>query len=66
MASFKERLIIGRQPLVEAIAAGVTIDKIMLQKNANGEVASQIKDLCKEHQIPMQFVPVEKFHLSTS
>ncbi len=62
MSSFKNRLIIGRQPLVEAIAAGKTIDKIMLQKNANGEISNQIRALCKEHQIPMQFVPIEKLN----
>jgi 23S rRNA (guanosine2251-2'-O)-methyltransferase len=65
MSSFKNRLIIGRQPLVEAIAAGKTIDKILLQKNANGEISNQIRTLCKEHQIPMQFVPVEKLNSFT-
>ncbi|MFY7964778.1 MAG: 23S rRNA (guanosine(2251)-2'-O)-methyltransferase RlmB [Chitinophagaceae bacterium] len=65
MSSFKNRLIIGRQPLVEAIESGKTIDKILLQKNANGETASIIKTLCKEHQIPMQFVPVEKLNSFT-
>lgn len=65
MSSFKNRLIIGRQPLVEAIESGKTIDKILLQKNANGETASIIKALSKEHQIPMQFVPVEKLNSFT-
>ncbi len=65
MASFKERLIIGRQPLIEAIEAGVTIDKILLSKNANGELSAQIRELCKQHQIPMQFVPVEKLNSFT-
>ncbi len=65
MSSFKNRLIIGRQPLVEAIAAGKTIDKILLQKNASGEISNQIRTLCKEHQIPMQFVPVEKLNSFT-
>ena len=65
MSSFKNRLIIGKQPLIEAIAAGKTIDKILLQKNATGELASQIKQLCKEHQIPMQLVPVEKLNSFT-
>jgi len=65
MASFKDRLIIGRQPLLEAIAAGTTIDKILLQKTANGEVSAQIRQLCKENQIPMQLVPVEKLNSFT-
>ena len=65
MSSFKNRLIIGKQPLIEAIAAGKTIDKILLQKNATGELATQVKQLCKDHQIPMQFVPVEKLNSFT-
>ena len=65
MSSFKNRLIIGKQPLIEAIAAGKTIDKIFLQKNATGELATHIKQLCKDHQIPMQFVPVEKLNSFT-
>jgi 23S rRNA (guanosine2251-2'-O)-methyltransferase len=62
MASYKSRLIIGKQPLFEAVAAGTTIDKIFLQKNVNAETSAQIRQLCKEHQIPMQFVPIEKLN----
>lgn len=65
MSSFKQRLIIGKQPLIEAIAAGKTIDKIFLQKNASSELSAQIRQLCKQHQIPMQFVPVEKLNSFT-
>lgn len=65
MASFKERLIIGRQPLLEAIEAGVAIDKILLSKTANGEISAQIRELCKQQQIPMQFVPIEKLNSFT-
>ncbi len=62
MASFKSRLIIGKQPLFEAVSAGTTIDKIFVQKNINAETSAQVRDLCKQHQIPMQFVPVEKLN----
>lgn len=65
MSSLKTRIIVGRQPLVEAIAAGVAIDKILLQKNATGEVLNQIRHLGKEHHIPLQFVPIEKLNSLT-
>ncbi len=65
MSSLKTRTIIGRQPLVEAIQAGVAIDKILLQKNAIGEVTNQIRLLSKEHNIPLQFVPIEKLNSLT-
>ena len=65
MSSSKTRLIIGRQPLIEAIAAGTMIDKILLQKNANSEITTQIRHLSIEHNIPLQFVPIEKLNSFT-
>ena len=63
--SKKESLIIGRQPLVEALQSGRIIDKILLQKNANGEVLSHIRALSKEYDIPVQLVPAEKLNFMT-
>ena len=65
MAINKNSLIIGRQPLVEAIQSGRAVDKILLQKNANGEVVSSIRSLSKEHNIPVQLVPIEKLNYLT-
>ena len=56
----KTPLIIGRQPLIETIKAGRAVDKILLQRNITGETISEIRDLAREHQIPVQVVPVEK------
>jgi len=64
MAS-KESIIIGRQPLVEALQSGRAIDKILLQKNASGEVVSHIRALSKEFDIPVQMVPIEKLNYLT-
>lgn len=65
MASFRNRLIIGKQPLFEAVAAATTIDKVLISKNVNAETSTEIRDLCKEHQIPLQFVPIEKLNSFT-
>jgi 23S rRNA (guanosine2251-2'-O)-methyltransferase len=62
MALKKTSLIIGRQPLVEALQSGKAIDKILLQKNASGEVVHHIRTLSREHNIPIQLVPVEKLN----
>lgn len=56
----KTSLIIGRQPVVEAIETGRPIDKIFLQANAAGDVIGKIRQLAKEHNIPVQVVPPEK------
>lgn len=62
MSSLKHRLIIGKQPLVEAIEAGKVIDKIFMLKSIDGTTASQIKTLARTHEIPVQYVPVEKLN----
>ena len=63
--SKKDSLIIGRQPLVEALQSGRVIDKILLQKNANGEVVSHIRALSREYDVPVQMVPAEKLNFMT-
>lgn len=55
-------LIIGRQPLVEALQSGKAIDKILLQKNTSGEVINTIRQLSRDQNIPIQVVPVEKLN----
>ncbi|HXB08184.1 MAG TPA: 23S rRNA (guanosine(2251)-2'-O)-methyltransferase RlmB [Puia sp.] len=53
-------LIIGRQPLIETIRSGRAVDKILLQRNTAGEIIAEIRQLAREHNIPVQVVPVEK------
>ena len=55
-------LIIGRQPLVEALQSGKGIDKILLQKNTTGDAISLIRQLAREQNVPVQIVPVEKLN----
>jgi 23S rRNA (guanosine2251-2'-O)-methyltransferase len=56
----KSHLIIGRQPLIETIRSGRALDKILLQRNVSGESIAEIRELAREHQIPVQVVPAEK------
>lgn len=58
----KSGIIIGRQPLIEAIEAGRSIDKILFQRNVSGESIGDIRRLAKEYNIPIQQVPPEKLH----
>jgi 23S rRNA (guanosine2251-2'-O)-methyltransferase len=53
-------LIIGRQPLIEAIQSGRGIDKILFQRNVSGESIGEIRKLAERHGIPIQQVPQEK------
>lgn len=58
----KSSLIIGRQPLIEAIESGRAIDKILFQQNVSGESIGDIRRLAKQHAIPIQQVPGEKLY----
>ncbi|HEX2535625.1 MAG TPA: 23S rRNA (guanosine(2251)-2'-O)-methyltransferase RlmB [Chitinophagaceae bacterium] len=61
----KSSLVIGRQPLIEALQAGRALDKILLQKNASGDTIQVIRQLARERQVPVQAVPAEKLHSIT-
>jgi 23S rRNA (guanosine2251-2'-O)-methyltransferase len=56
----KSQLIIGRQPLIETIRSGRPVDKILLQRNTAGDSIAEIRQLARDHRIPIQVVPVEK------
>lgn len=58
----KSSIIIGRQPLIESMQAGRPIDKILLQKGSTGEAIHAIRELAKQKNIPIQYVPAEKLN----
>ncbi|WP_343703944.1 23S rRNA (guanosine(2251)-2'-O)-methyltransferase RlmB [Chitinophaga sp.] len=58
-------LIIGRQPLLEAMRSGKAIERIYLLKTATGDIIPQIRQLAAEQRIPINTVPVEKLNSLT-
>jgi 23S rRNA (guanosine2251-2'-O)-methyltransferase len=58
----ERKFIIGRQPLIEAFESGTNIEKILIQKNAQGEGLSEIKNIARDKSIPIQLVPIEKLN----
>jgi len=56
----KPVLIIGRQPIIEAIESGRPIEKILFQRNVSGDSIGRIRELGKKFNIPIQQVPPEK------
>lgn len=58
-------LIFGRHPVLEAIEAGKKFDKIFLQRDTRGELETELRRLCKEHEIPLQYVPKERLNRIT-
>ncbi|MDF2187777.1 23S rRNA (guanosine(2251)-2'-O)-methyltransferase RlmB [Paraflavitalea sp. CAU 1676] len=58
----KSAMIIGRQPIIEAIQSGRPIDKILFQRNVTGDAIGTIRQLAREQNIPIQQVPPEKLN----
>lgn len=57
--------IFGIHSAIEAIEAGRTIDKLFMKKDLNGELAARLCRLAREHDIPVQRVPVERLNKFT-
>jgi 23S rRNA (guanosine2251-2'-O)-methyltransferase len=58
-------LIIGRQPVIEALEAGRPIDKILLQANTGGEIVGRVRQLARQRNVPVQVVPLDKLNSLT-
>ena len=60
-----QQYIFGRQPLIEAIKAGHSIEKVFLKKGQQGELFHELFTLIRKNNIPFQFVPIEKINRIT-
>ena len=60
-----ENRIFGLHPVLEAIEAGKTIDKLIVQKGLQGEVANQLVKKARDLGVQIQYVPVQKLNRLT-
>lgn len=58
----KKSLIIGRNPVKEALESGKQLDRIYLQSNVQGKLIEEIKALALQYYIPINKVPLEKLN----
>ena len=61
----KDDFIFGLRPVMEAIEAGKTIDKIFLQNGLQGSVIAELKQQLSKHGIRVNYVPIEKLNRFT-
>lgn len=61
----KDDFIFGLRPVIEAIEAGKTIDKIFIQNGLQGPIVADLKKLLAEHKIRANYVPIEKLNRFT-
>ena len=55
----------GIKPVQEALEAGKTLDKVLVQKGLQGEAWQELQELLKEHEVQTQYVPIEKLNRIT-
>ena len=58
-------IIFGIRAVIEALQAGKTIDKLLIKKDLQGDLIKELFVVLKEHQIPLQRVPVERLNRIT-
>ncbi len=56
----KNEFIFGIRAVIEAIEAGKEIDKVLIKKDFQGDLANELLGLLKSHKIPSQRVPVQR------
>lgn len=61
-----EHLIFGIRPVIEAIKAGKTLEKLFIQKEINGPLIGELRKLIKENNITFSHVPIQKLNKLTS
>lgn len=59
-------IIFGIRPIAEAIQSGRQIERLYIKKGAEGQLMTELKDLCWRHKIHWQEVPIEKLNRVTS
>lgn len=61
----EKNFIYGIRAVIEAIREGKDIDKLIVQEGISGNLFSELKEICKEHRVPYQFVPAQKLNRLT-
>ena len=61
----KEHQIFGIRAIIEAVNAGKDIDKVFIQKEAQGDLMRELMKVIKQNNINFSYVPVEKLNKLT-
>lgn len=61
----KENIIFGLRPIVEALESGRDVEKVYVRKGAEGQLLTELKELCRRKGVAVQEVPVEKLNRLT-
>lgn len=62
----KQQIVYGLRPVIEAIASGQQVERVLLQNGLNSSLLNELRAKMKEHDVPFQYVPVEKLNKLTT
>ena len=60
-----DNMVFGVHPVEEVIKAGKELEKIFVQSGLRSQQISEIVKYAKDHEVPVQFVPIEKLNRLT-
>ena len=56
----EKEMIFGIRAVIEAVEAGKDIDKVLVKRELSSELFSELQQILRNYEIPMQRVPVER------
>lgn len=62
----KQQIIYGLRPVIEALGGGQQVERVLIQNGLNSSLLNELRTKLKEHDIPFQYVPVEKLNKMTT
>jgi 23S rRNA (guanosine2251-2'-O)-methyltransferase len=62
----KQQIVYGLRPVIEAIGSGQQVERVYLQNGLNSSLMGELRSAMREHDIPFQYVPVERLNKFTS
>ncbi len=65
-AQNRQQVVYGLRPVIEALASGQAVERVLLQNNLNSSLLNELRAKMKERDVPFQYVPVEKLNKMTT
>lgn len=62
----RQQTVYGLRPVIEAIESGMQIERVLIQNGLNSSLMGELRTTMKLHDIPFQYVPVEKLNKLTT
>lgn len=61
-----KQIVYGLRPVIEAIESGQQIERVLMQNGLNSSLLGELRAKMAEHNLPFQYVPVEKLNKMTT